>query len=151
MGRGCRTRKGKLGNSEKGVRLTLFPFEEAEPGREATARRRWEGHCQGLLWGGVCICRSGEVGDKGRVERGDQALRETPRGVWIFSKRSFSRQDGCRSITDELPTRCLEAEAPQKSICWKARDTSSENGSIQWSLRSGQQPPLGSCTGHAPG
>ena len=108
-------RKGKLGNSEKGVRLTLFPLEEAEPGREATAGKRWEGHCQGLLWDGVCICRSGEVRDKGRMERGDQALRETPRGVWIFSKRSFSRQDGCRSITNELPTRCLEAEAPQKS------------------------------------
>lgn len=27
------TRKGKLGRNEKGARLTLFPFEEAEPGR----------------------------------------------------------------------------------------------------------------------
>lgn len=61
MGWGCRTRKGKLGNSEKGVRLTLFPFEEAEPGREATARRRWEGHCQGLLWGGVGCVSAGLV------------------------------------------------------------------------------------------
>ena len=53
-GRGCRKRKGKLGSSKKGVRLTLFLFEEAEPVREATARRRWEGHCQGLLWVG-CV------------------------------------------------------------------------------------------------
>lgn len=52
MGRGCRMRKGKLGNREKGIRLTLFPFKEAEPGRKATAGRRREGHCQGLLWGG---------------------------------------------------------------------------------------------------
>lgn len=142
-GRGCRTRKGKLGSSKKGVRLTLFLFEEAEPGREATARRRWEGHCQGLMWGGVCICRSGEVGDRGRVERGGQALRESPRSLDFL--QALILQAGWMQVhhLSELPTQRLEAEAPQKSICWKARDTSSENGSIQWSLQSGQQPPLG--------
>lgn len=90
-GRGRRTRKGKLGSSKKGVRLTLFLFEEA------TARRRWEGHCQGLLWGGVCICRSGEVGDRAGWREAAR-LSESHRGVWIFFKPSFCRQDGCRSI-----------------------------------------------------
>lgn len=100
--------KGKLGSSKNAVRLALFPmfpFEEAGRagrvgGREATAVRRWQGHCQGLLRG--VSMSAGLVGwgtragwrEVARPSRGVRN-RETPRGDVIFLKPSCCRADGC--------------------------------------------------------
>lgn len=114
MGATPRVRWGKLGGSEKGVKLTIFPFEEAElygeltvgkGGREKRARL-----LQGLLVGQVV---------KGRVGRGSQTCRLTEqgdvltwRGDWIFLKASFCKGWMQVDNRSELLMGQPEAESP---------------------------------------
>lgn len=86
-------------------------------------------YCQGLLSGG----------GQGQVERG-QALRETPRGVRIF-QAPIGRQDGCRSISEELPTSDAWRQKPHQKHLLEGQDTSSENAPFSGACDPGSSPP----------
>lgn len=121
--------EGSLAIAKKVIRLTLFPFEEAEPSRKATAGRRW----------GRPLPRSAvRVGTRaGWREVARLSGRHREDFGFFSSTQLAGRMDAGQSLSFRLVP---PGASPIKSICWKARGLPQKTAPFSGACDPGSSP-----------